>query len=210
MSGNPPVLTRDSMKSHVEAGRLVVGPHTYGAPQLRYWGSPGGFVCRIGDYTSIADNVQIFMGGYHRPDWVTMYPFPSFRQWGAPGNLGHAVGRGDVDIGADVWLSSHCTIMSGMKVGHGAVVAAQAVVTKDVPPYAMVAGNPARIVKYRFGQEIIDALLEIAWWDWPESRVKAYLPVMLSRGVQTFIDHVRANPWPPAGAGPPGGPTSAP
>jgi len=199
LSGNAPVLTRDSMKDHIAAGRLVVGPHTYGAPLLRYWGSPRGYVCRIGDYTSIADRVQIFMGGYHRPDWVTMYPFPGFTEWDAPLNLGHAVGRGDVEIGSDVWLGSHCTLMSGVKVGHGAVVAAQAVVSKDIPPYAMVAGNPARIVKYRFGQEAIDALLEIAWWEWPEERVKAHLRLMLSRDIWRFIDHVRSgSPEPPA------------
>ncbi|WP_296599114.1 CatB-related O-acetyltransferase [Phenylobacterium sp.] len=202
MAGNQPVLTRDSMKVHVEAGRLVVGPHTYGSPLLRYWASPGGVVCRIGDYTSIADNVQIFMGGYHRHDWVTSYPFPAFPEWGAPRNLGHAVGRGDLQIGNDVWLSSHCTLMAGVKVGDGAVVAAHAVVTKDVPPYAIVAGNPARIVRYRFGQELIDALLEIAWWNWPEQRVREYLPLMLSRGVQAFIDQARARPWTPPGPAP--------
>jgi len=186
MSAN--AFTKDTLAVHVAAGRLVVGPHTYGPLILRYWGAPGGFVCRIGDYCSIADGVEVFMGGYHRPEWVSMYPFTAFPPFRGnfPGQP-HTVGRGDVTIGSDVWLASQCTIMSGVTIGHGAVIAARAVVTRDVPPYAIVAGNPGRVVKYRFDEETIAEMLAIAWWDWPEERVLENLDLLLSADMAAFI-----------------------
>jgi acetyltransferase-like isoleucine patch superfamily enzyme len=189
-----PVLTKDALQPHVAAGRVVVGPHTYGAPVLRYWGSPGGYVCRIGDYCSIADNVQVFLGGYHRPDWVTTYNFSVFQKWEAGHIRNRTVGRGDVVIGSDVWLCSQCVILAGVTIGHGAVVGAKAVVTHDVPPYAVVAGNPARIVKYRFDDLTIAELLAIAWWDWPQGRIKANVELMMSGDIQAFIERNRAGP----------------
>lgn len=77
-----------------------------------------------------------------------------------------------VIIGNDVWIGSHALILGGVKIGDGAVIGAGAVVTKDVPPYAVVGGVPARIIKYRFSQEIIDKLLEIKWWNLPENILK--------------------------------------
>ncbi|MBU1378751.1 MAG: CatB-related O-acetyltransferase [Alphaproteobacteria bacterium] len=195
MAMSPNAFTKDSLAPHVAAGRLVVGPHTYGPPILRYWGSPGHYVCRIGDYCSIADNVQLFLGGYHRPEWVSMYPFTAFAAWRESSPVrDHTVGRGDVVIGSDVWMGSHCTIMSGVSVGHGAVIAAMAVVTKDVPPYAVVAGNPARVVKMRFDDAVIAELLAIAWWDWPEERIRDNLDLLLSGDMAAFIARNRAQP----------------
>lgn len=190
-----PVFTREASAAHVAAGRLEAGPHSYGAPVLRYWGSPGGYVCRIGDYCSIADNVQVFLGGYHRPEWVSMYPFSTFAEWTADCLVrNHTVARGDVVIGSDVWLGSQCVIMSGVSIGHGAVVAAQALVSKDVPPYAIVAGNPARVVKYRFDEDTIDEMLRIAWWDWPTDRVRQNLDLLMSGDMAGFIARNRVTP----------------
>jgi acetyltransferase-like isoleucine patch superfamily enzyme len=193
-----PALTKDLLAAHVAAGRLVVGPHTYGEPSLRHWGMPGGYVCRIGDYCSIADIVQIFLGGYHRPEWVSMYPFSAFEEWRDDCLVtNHTVGRGDVVIGSDVWLGSQCVIMAGARIGHGAVVAARAVVSHDVPPYAIVAGNPARVVKYRFDEATIADLLAIAWWDWPAERVRANLDLLMSGDMPAFIARNRAAPEAP-------------
>jgi virginiamycin A acetyltransferase len=189
-----PAYTKDTLAQHVATGRLVVGPHTYGAPVLRYWASPGHYRCRIGDYCSIADNVQIFLGGYHRPEWVSMYPFTAFPEWRDKSQIrNHTVGRGHVTIGSDVWLGSQCVIMAGRNIGHGAVVGAQAVVTRDVPPYAVVAGNPARIVKYRFDEATIAELLAIAWWNWPPARVAENLDMLLSGDIPAFIARNRVS-----------------
>ena len=192
MSAN--ALTKDTLAQFVASGKLVVGPHTYGPLVLRHWGAPGAYVCRIGDYCSIADNVHVFLGGYHRPEWVSMYPFGAFAEWrDANPAMNHTVGRGDVVIGSDVWLGSQSTIMAGVTIGDGAVVAARAVVARDVPPYAIVAGNPARVVKYRFDEGTIAELLAIAWWDWPASRVRENLDFLLSGDIQAFIARNRSN-----------------
>lgn len=181
-----PQYTKDALKPHIERGVAVIGDHSYGAPILRYWAQ--GYKFRCGKYCSIADRVQIFLGGYHRPDWVSMYPFPAFPHWPeAQGIKDFAVGRDDVVVGHDVWLGSHCTIMAGVTIGNGAVVAAQACVAKDVPPFAIVAGNPARVVKYRFDEATIEALQTIAWWDWPEQKVRQHIPQLLSGDIAGFV-----------------------
>lgn len=163
-------------------GRVSIGLFTYGAPKVRWWGEPADLY--IGKFCSIADNVEIFLGGNHRTDWITTFPFSSFRRWDAIGIPGHPSTRGDVIVGNDVWLGSGCRIHSGVTIGDGAVIAAAAVVTKDVPPYAIAAGNPAKTVKYRFSQEQIDQLLKIAWWNWPEDRIRAEIPKLLSTEVR--------------------------
>lgn len=187
-----PEYTKDALRPYVERGVAIIGDHSYGAPILRYWTQ--GYKFRCGKYCSIADRVQIFLGGYHRPDWVSMYPFPAFPHWPeARGIKDFAVGRDDVVVGHDVWLGSHCTIMAGVKVGNGAVVAAQACVAKDVPPFAIVAGNPAQVVKYRFDEATIEALQAIAWWDWPEDKVRQHIPQLLSGDIAGFVaEHLPA------------------
>jgi acetyltransferase-like isoleucine patch superfamily enzyme len=181
-------FTRDEMKAFMESGVAVIGEHSYGAPILRYPESPGGYRFYLGHYCSIADGVEIFLGGYHRPDWISTYPFPAFEGWSTgPRDYHECVGRGDVVIGSDVWLGSRCCVLAGVRIGDGAVVGAQAVVTKDVPPYAIVAGNPAQVVKYRFPDDVVRELLEIAWWNWSEAKIRANLPRLLSGDVDGFI-----------------------
>ena len=147
----------------------------------------------IGRYCSIADKVEILLGGDHRLDWVSTYPFAAmqglFPASKAPTNF-HA-SRGDVTIGHDVWLGSGCMILSGVTVGHGAVVAARAVVTRDVPPYAVVAGNPARIVRHRFDEATVAALLDAAWWDLPHAEVSRLVPLLSSGDVAGLVAAAR-------------------
>lgn len=181
-----PTYTKDALSPLIQRGAAVIGDHTYGTPTLRYWRQGYRFVC--GKYGSIADNVQIFLGGYHRPDWVSMYPFPAFERWNdAPRVADFAVGRGDVVVGNDVWIGSHATLMAGVKVGDGAVIGAHAVVGRDVPPYAVVVGNPAQIIKFRFDDETVRELLAIRWWDWPEEKVLENIPQLLCGDVGGFV-----------------------
>ena len=91
-------------------------------------------------------------------------------------------------IGHDVWVGQNAAILSGVTIGNGAVVAGFSVVTKDVPPYAIVGGNPARIIRYRFTPDQIAALLRIAWWDWPEAKVREMVTMLNGGDVQAFID----------------------
>ena len=103
-------------------------------------------------------------------------------------NMGHPSCKGDIIVGNDVWIGAKATIMSGVKIGDGAIVGATATVTKDVPPYAIVAGNPAKIIKYRFNEKQIESLLKIAWWDWTEDRIKTEAMTLWSDNIDEFIN----------------------
>ncbi len=178
-------------------GQFVLGPHTYGRPKIRF--PESGARLAIGRYGSIADGVEILLGGNHRLDWATTYPFPAMpRLWPeAAGVTGYDTTRGDVVIGHDVWLGSQCMVMSGLRIGHGAVVAARAVVTRDVPPYAIVAGNPARIVRLRYDEATVAALLDSRWWELPREQLVPLLPLIMSDRVAEFAAAARS---PAAGA----------
>ena len=161
-------------------GQFIIGAYTYGRPKVRFPESGARLV--IGRYGSIADGVEILLGGNHELSWATTYPFPALpRLWPeAAGMTGHHTTRGDVAIGHDVWLGSQSMILSGVSIGHGAVVAARAVVTRDVPPYAIVAGNPARVVKLRFDEARIERLLASRWWLRPEAEIRELIPILMS------------------------------
>lgn len=169
-------------------GQIAVGAYTYGSPKVRF--AEAGTKLTIGRYGSIADGVEILLGGNHRLDWITTYPFPALpRLWPeAVGHDGSHVSNGDVAIGHDVWLGSQCMVLSGVTIGHGAVVAARAVVTRDVPPYAIVAGNPARIVRYRMSEERIAQLLARRWWDLPDAEVRRLIPVLMSDRIDDLTE----------------------
>ncbi len=103
-------------------------------------------------------------------------------------SIGHPSCKGDIIIENDVWIGAKATVMSGVTIHNGAVVAAGSVVTKDVPPYAIVAGNPAKVVKYRFTEEQIKKLLQISWWNWGEARIRECALDMWSDKIDEFIN----------------------
>jgi hypothetical protein len=100
---------------------------------------------------------------------------------------GHPKSKGDVVIGNDVWIGTEAVIMSGVTIGDGAVIGARAVVAKDVPPYSIAVGNPARVVKTRFDQKTVNRLLTIKWWDWDEATIEAHMPLLLSGNMELFL-----------------------
>ena len=136
----------------------------------------------IGKYCSIADGVEILLGGNHRYDWITTYPFPSFNNdWPEASTIeGVLTTNGDVIIGNDVWICQGAIILSGVRIGDGAIIGARAVVSKDVSSYSIVAGNPAREIKRRFNDETINKLLKIKWWDWPPEKIKKNIKMLCS------------------------------
>lgn len=165
--------------------KYSIGRFTYGEPIVMEWGEGAGL--KIGSFCSIADGVKIFLGGNHRIDWITTFPFnkifDEFKEI-----QGHPSTKGDVVIGNDVWIGSEASILSGITISDGAVIAARSVVTKDVEPYSIVGGNPARKIKDRFSIEVAEKLLKIQWWNWDIEKIKANVPLMLSTEIERFLE----------------------
>ena len=141
---------------------------------------------------SIGRDCNFFLHANHRADWVTttsqlLGPVtPEIAEMHM--NMGHPTCKGDIKVGNDVWIGATSTIMSGITIGDGAIIGAGSMVTKDVPPFAIVAGNPSKIVKYRFTEEQIEKLLQISWWDWEEDKIKDNAMSMWSSNIDDFIN----------------------
>lgn len=176
--------TRLLLKSEIQKYGWNIGAHTYGRPTVHERLAQ----LTIGKFCSIASGVEIALGN-HRTDSVSSYPFVTLnRFWpSASDGIDHTT-RGDVIIGNDVWIAGSAFIGSGVTVGNGAVIGAHAVVSRDVPAYAVVAENPATIIKYRFDRDIIDSLLETEWWNWPDEKIDEHLPLMLGSDISVFIN----------------------
>ncbi len=138
----------------------------------------------IGKYCSVATGVQFMMGGTqgHNYNWIAVHPLI-----GADNSVfpGHAW-KGDTVIGSDVWLGAESFIMPGVKIADGAIIAARAVVSKNIGPYEIWGGNPARFIKKRFSDESIEKLLQIKWWDWDLGCLKRNLKFLRSADVDAL------------------------
>lgn len=176
--------SRTFMINNPDYQGFSIGEWTYGHPHVPQ--GDDGTTLRIGRFCSFASGVTILTGCNHRTDWISTYPFQQV--YGPDRPLPFpSRSKGDVVIGHDVWVGVDALILSGVTIGNGAVIAARSVVTKDVPPYAIVAGSPARVVKYRFDEETIAALQAIAWWDWPQEKIEGALPLLMSSDLNAFI-----------------------
>jgi acetyltransferase-like isoleucine patch superfamily enzyme len=157
-----PILSRSKVK---------IGDGTYAGwgSEIFSWKSTDEII--IGKFCSISGYVKLFAGGEHdHINRVSPFPFKSlFTNKMSDEDI---YSKGAITIGNDVWIGSHAIVLSGVKINDGAVIGAGSVVTKDIPAYAIAAGNPAKIVGYRFSEEIINKLMKIRWWDWPGAKIK--------------------------------------
>ena len=145
----------------------------------------------IGKFCAIATGVRFIMNGAnHKMSGISTYPFFIFGGgWEkAMPKTGEIPNKGDTVAGNDVWFGYESLIMPGIKIGNGAVIAASSVITKDVPAYAVVGGNPARVIRMRFSEEEIEVLEKIAWWDWPIEKVTEHLENIISGDVGALLD----------------------
>lgn len=187
MAGHPRV---GFLKPLIRSPLIEVGDYTYyddpDGPEnfernVLYHFGPDKLV--IGKFCAIATGVTFIMGGAnHKIDCVSTYPFP-IMGGGWETHMDLLMGlpsRGDTIIGNDVWIGYQATIMAGVHIGDGAIIASKAVVTQDVPPYAIVGGNPGRVLRHRFPPETVDALLELRWWDWSPEKITSRIRALMS------------------------------
>lgn len=145
-------------KNIFNPSKVVVKNASYGALEVYAW-LDNDDKLYIENYVSISSNVKFIIDGGHNTNYLSTYPFEAmFLEKKIDSNI---TGKGSIIVESDVWIGMNNTILSGVKIGQGAVIAAGSVVTKDVPPYAIVAGNPAKVIKYRFSEDIIQRLLKI-------------------------------------------------
>jgi len=194
-----PKLHRDTQKLRNRYPQYTFGIGTYGDLNVHDWNE--GTTLHVGAYTSIASNVEVYLGGHHRMDWLSCYPFPAkIEQVTDITDFGGT--NGNVVIGNDCWISSHVIILSGVTIGDGAVVAAGAVVTKDVAPYAVVGGNPAKQIRWRFDEPTRQVLQHSAWWNWPEAEIRAIAHLLCSSDLGAFLEYLGRRPgatvWTPS------------
>ena len=172
-------LTRTLLEDEIRRYNWDVGDHSYGKPRFLEANMAN---VKIGKFCSIAGGVTIILGN-HRMDAVTTYPFPTLKKhWPSMYryDIKDHVTNGDVIIGNDVWIGFGATIMSGVTIGDGAVIAANSLVNHNVPPYAIVGGIPAKIIKMRHSSTVVESLLRIKWWEWDDQTIDTRLNIMLT------------------------------
>ena len=180
------------LKNVVKAPNIEIGDYTYyddaAGPQhfeernvLFNWPQFGDRLV-IGKFCAIGSGTQFVMGAAnHRLGSASTYPFAVFGgRWAqrVPPHMAQLPRRGDTVVGNDVWFGRMCTVMPGVKIGDGAIIAAHSVVARDIPPYTVAGGNPARVVKQRFDRELTAILQALCWWDLPEPELTDILPLL--------------------------------
>ena len=179
-------FTKDIFKDK----KYIIGDFTYGHPIIIFENDDANLF--IGKYCSIAEGVTIFLGGNHRQDWITTYPFNALPMYFLNSNkiLGHPSTNGNVKIGNDVWIGKSVTIMSGISVDNGAIIAANAVVTKNIGPYEIWGGNPAKFIKKRFSDEDIRKLIELKWWEKHDDWILINMSNLQSSEINKLYDNI--------------------
>ncbi len=187
------------LKNVVKNPQIVVGDYTYYddfenvenfEKNVKYLFDFTGDKLIIGKFCMIASDVEFIMNGAnHLTESISAYPFAIFGgAWGRAMEGKTYPHKGDTQVGNDVWIGYGATLMPGVKIGDGAIVAAKSVVTKDVEPYSIVGGNPARVIRKRFSDDKIKLLLELRWWDWPIEKITERVRDLTEDRIEDLIE----------------------
>lgn len=175
---------------------VKIGKYTYGLTKNTVIRATYEASVTVGKFCSFAPNVTIFAHADHPLNFPSTYPFKTLfsnvrKEVCDPTWPNYdAITYGPINIGNDVWIGQNVTILSGVTIGNGVVIGVGSVVSKDVPPYAIVVGNPARIIRYRFSSELIKSFEEIKWWNFPDEEIESLLPYFYSNP-EAFVDELK-------------------
>lgn len=190
------------LKNIVTNPNIIVGDYTYYddfedvynfEKNVKYHFDFIGDQLIIGKFCMIASGAQFIMnGGNHLSEAISAYPFAIFGHgWEGAMEGKSYPHKGNTVIGNDVWIGHNATIMPGLTIGDGAIIATHATVTRDVPPYAIVGGNPAQVLRKRFSDEQIGVLLQIQWWNWDIRKITNHVQVLTGTDVEKLKELIR-------------------
>lgn len=164
---------------------VEIGRHTYGLTKESFFVPHENVPVRIGSFCSVGPGVLFICAAEHRVDTATTFPiqFVNGKIRNAPGT----VGKGPITVGHDVWIGARCIILGGVTIGNGAVIGAGSIVTRDIAPYAVAVGNPARVIRYRFAPDIIERLQALQWWNWSDELIRDRVELLTTAGVEQFL-----------------------
>ncbi|MFT4759624.1 MAG: virginiamycin A acetyltransferase [Paraglaciecola sp.] len=185
------------LKNIIKDPNIIVGDYTYYddfedvhnfEKNVKYHFDFVGDKLIIGKFCMIASDVTFIMNGAnHLTDAISTYPFAIFQNGWEDAMTGKSYPtKGDTIVGNDVWIGYNVTIMAGVKIGDGAILATNSTVTKDVAPYSVVGGNPAKEIKKRFSEEKVKQLLDLKWWDWDIEKITANLSNLTGNSLDDF------------------------
>lgn len=167
---------------------IQMGKYSYGKPEI-CWPHVNAKLI-VGKFTSIAAHVKVYLsnGQGHDSTFVSTYPFSYIHENIFTNVVNNSKDtNGNVTIGNDVWIGEHVTILSGVTIGDGSIIAACSVVVKDVQPYSIVGGNPAKFIKYRFTEDHIKKIVEMKWWDWDDDKIQQHIHLICSNRIEEFL-----------------------
>ena len=167
---------------------VEIGRHTYGLTKESFFVPHKNVPVRIGSFCSIGPGVLFICAAEHRIDTATTYPiqFVDGKIRNAPGTAG----KGPITVGHDVWIGARCIVLGGVTIGNGAVIGAGSIVTRDIAPYAVAVGNPARVMRYRFVPEIIERLQALQWWNWSDDLIRDRVELLMATDIERLLSAV--------------------
>ena len=180
---------KDNLKKEIDTNLAEVGKWSYGNPDIYRWDWKSKII--IGNFCSLGPDINFYVGGDHRADWISTSPLPAtqfnetFKKAKSVKNF--AKSKGDIVIGHDVWIGGRSTILSGVTIGTGAIIAAGSLVVNDVEPYTISGGNPNRVIKKRFEDSTIKRILDTEWWLLEDSKIDSISKYLLSNDTENFF-----------------------